>query len=403
MTRQTIGVPSTKFVVGIPTLKRYDLLDQCIESIWTSSVTPEQIIVIDNGRGYIAKYDKVVVIKPYRNLGVAGSWNLLHILSDPVELILCNDDLRLSHYVLEMLLSIDQPVVTAASWSCFRQKHEVWRIVGDYDENFWPAYHEDNDYAYRLRLAGMNRVEVAHDGIWHYGSATIHSFNADEAAHFQYCWEQCREYYRRKWGGLPDQERFTKPFNSDHAAIVPVTVGQVRAGYYARACTNPSDIWEHVPVLNKYGKLCQHITEFGVGHGNSTIAFLHAQPHKLVCYELNVLPEVGMMRSLAEKTQFLVHQEDTTKAEIEETDLLFIDTRHVYEQMKAELRNAWKVRKFIITHDSVTFGERGEDGGPGILPAINELLAKETFAVREAFSNNNGLLVLGRINVSRDP
>jgi hypothetical protein len=52
---------------------------------------------------------------------------------------------------------------------------------------------------------------------------------------------------------------------------------------------------------------------------------------------------------------------DVLKLEIEETDLLFLDTWHVYEQVRDELKlHANKVRKYICFHDIVSWGEVGE-------------------------------------------
>src|SRR5205807_1896221 len=109
-------------------------------------------------------------------------------------------------------------MATAAGWSCFRQKHEVWRIVGDYDENFF-AYHEDNDYCYRLRLAGIERQEISHDGIAHHGSSTIAAMSREERERFECNWLRGRRYYQDKWGGVPGEERFQHPFNSEGGNI----------------------------------------------------------------------------------------------------------------------------------------------------------------------------------------
>jgi hypothetical protein len=63
--------------------------------------------------------------------------------------------------------------------------------------------------------------------------------------------------------------------------------------------------------------------------------------------------------------------------EIEPTDMLFIDTFHVYEQLRRELAlHAGKARRFIVLHDTTTFGEKGErEGSRGLWPAVAEFLA----------------------------
>jgi hypothetical protein len=92
------------------------------------------------------------------------------------------------------------------------------------------------------------------------------------------------------------------------------------------------------------------------------------------------------------------HQADVLRVDIEETDLLFIDTWHVYGQLKEELRrHGGKVRKYIVVHDTTTFGQRGEtEGHAGLWPAVEEFLAAGTFAIKVRYQNNNGLTVLER-------
>jgi hypothetical protein len=60
-----------------------------------------------------------------------------------------------------------------------------------------------------------------------------------------------------------------------------------------------------------------------------------------------------------------------------------------------------KISKFIILHDTVLFGETGQDGTmPGLLRAIEEVLsANPQWQIAEKHLNNNGLICLKR----RDP
>src|SRR5205085_2957781 len=126
----------------------------------------------------------------------------------------------------------------------------------------------------------------------------------------------------------------------------------------------PSDIHEHCPTLLALARECRHVTEMGTRTGNSTTAFLFAQPDKLVCYDLQEYRQIDRLRALAGRTEFVFHRADVLQISIEETDLLFIDTWHVYEQLKEEFRlHADKARKYIVLHDTSTFGEQGETPG----------------------------------------
>ena len=172
--------------------------------------------------------------------------------------------------------------------------------------------------------------------------------------------------------------------------------GPSLAELYHRVCTLPSDINEHCPTLYALARECRHVTEFGTRTGNSTVALLYAQPDKLVCYDMVRFPQVELLGRLAGRTEFVFVQADVLRVEIEPTDLLFIDTRHDYEQLQEELRlQAGRVRRYIVLHDTTTFGERGETPGHiGLWPAVEEFLAQGNFRLKSREHHNHGLTVL---------
>jgi tetratricopeptide (TPR) repeat protein len=176
------------------------------------------------------------------------------------------------------------------------------------------------------------------------------------------------------------------------ALLYPVTLEAL----YRLACLTPSDVNEHVPTLYALARECGHVTEFGTRTGVSTVALLYARPGKLVCYDKVRFPQVDVLQRLAGPTAFEFRQQDVLEAEIEETDLLFIDTWHVQEQLRAELRrHAGKVRRYVVLHDTTTYAEEGESPGHrGLWPAVEEFLALGTFRLKERYANNNGLTVL---------
>ena len=169
-------------------------------------------------------------------------------------------------------------------------------------------------------------------------------------------------------------------------------------------CSADSGINEHLPRLRELAAQCEHVTEFGVGHanviGSSSVAFLAAGPEKLVSYDIIQHPDLLKIAAVkGRKTKWHFIQQDVLEATIEETDLLFIDTWHVYEQLKAEFRlHACKVRRWIVLHDTTTYGEQGESGVGylGLWPAVEEFLERGTFRLVERLTNNNGLAILER-------
>lgn len=167
--------------------------------------------------------------------------------------------------------------------------------------------------------------------------------------------------------------------------------------YQSRVNTS-SDINQHLPTLKKYAEECDHITEMGVRWVVSTYAFLASQPKKMISYDWGTHPNVSILIQDAKEANidFTFIEADTTQIEIEETDLLFLDTNHTYDQVKAELAlHSNKVKKYIIFHDTVTFGEKGNiPGSQGILPAISEWVEENPHWGLEAhFPNNNGLSI----------
>ena len=177
---------------------------------------------------------------------------------------------------------------------------------------------------------------------------------------------------------------------------------------YAQRAATPSDISEHMPVLRALASECGHVTEFGTRHGNSTVALLAGLADgaglegTLVSYDI----DPGCAHAIPHGTEGLPNWQFHGLADtgqlvvIEETDMLFIDTLHDAAHVARELVHAISVRRFLVFHDTVTFGVADETTGqpPGILQPIWEFLASHEGArywrVRDHFPNNNGLLVL---------
>ena len=105
---------------------------------------------------------------------------------------------------------------------------------------------------------------------------------------------------------------------------------------YKNLCLAHSDINEHIPTLYKYGKECTHITECGVRGVTSSWAFAKAlknnSDNKLVQVDLdsnqNVINFAEVCKN--ENVNVTFYQQSDLECPLEETDLLFIDTWHVW-------------------------------------------------------------------------
>ena len=161
--------------------------------------------------------------------------------------------------------------------------------------------------------------------------------------------------------------------------------------YFEYEKNRPSDINQHLDALKRYSSVCPHITELGVRNVVSTWAFLSGNPKKYVGVDILQCPiETAEQLAKERGIDFTFIQADTLDPNfvLEPTDLLFIDTWHIYRQLVQELRiHGNKARKYIIMHDTTSFGEEDEGhweeyskrvGQPsekrGLWPAIMEFL-----------------------------
>jgi GT2 family glycosyltransferase len=98
-------------------------------------------------------------------------------------------------------------------YSCFVVNPIKFLVkFGFFDESFTPAYFEDNDMSYRIRLAGGKEAKSTAAPFFHKGSVT-QNWGGEQVVTGP-MFERNREYYIKKWGGEPGRETFTKPFQS---------------------------------------------------------------------------------------------------------------------------------------------------------------------------------------------
>ena len=169
---------------------------------------------------------------------------------------------------------------------------------------------------------------------------------------------------------------------------------------YQDACVRDTDIHEHLPIISELTSQCTHVTELGVGWAQSTRAFLR---HDVELHSYEFMPQPGIREFFDEAKNagrnVTLHVDDTRKVNIAETDLMLVDSLHIYEQVQKELElHAGKVRKYILFHDTTLFADHGEFGGKGIWPAVQEFIdSHPEWQLVERRHNNNGLTILKRV------
>ena len=202
----------------------------------------------------------------------------------------------------------------------------------------------------------------------------------------------------------------------------PTTIMPARSveDFYQDGLKSAVDICEHMPLLRELASRCDHVTEMGVRYANgSTPALLaglldHAEPppthpRTLISWDLDPMAILRCFQLWAQvgdgvsEKRGLIWQPrvgNSLDVAIESTDLLFIDTLHTYDQLQSELIDHHdEVGRYIVLHDTETFGERGEDGhAPGLLYAMQEFLDdhRDTWFLAELRVSCNGLAVLER-------
>ena len=197
---------------------------------------------------------------------------------------------------------------------------------------------------------------------------------------------------------------------------------------YSELCNTPSDINEHLPTLARYASECTTITECGVRSVVSSYAFAYALKSKpdarLTQVDLDWHPNIAVFQKDCAKEGLRTNFYGMSDLEcpLEQTDMLFLDTWHVYGHLKRELAR-WHpyVKKYIAMHDTVVDGIHGEtvrlgsdaekqsreSGIPvaeilkGLMPAIDEFLREHPeWVIHQHYTNNNGLTILTRRNIS---
>jgi GT2 family glycosyltransferase len=187
----------------IPVLNRYDLLQRMLDTVDTRIA---HLVLIDNGDNLeqvnfpdLVKHVHYIPLPG--NLGVAGSWNLgIKVLPHAEKWIIASNDIMLGSGDLDELgdAKNDELTLTEARphWQLFSVGEEVIRHVGLFDENYYPAYFEDNDYQQRVEHAGFT-TRLLQLGVEHDNSSTLRS-NKQFQAHNSNTYKDNQKYYLKK-------------------------------------------------------------------------------------------------------------------------------------------------------------------------------------------------------------
>jgi GT2 family glycosyltransferase len=206
-----------KLVVAIPTINRADLLNEALAKYF-EDFKNTHIAICDNGKQeIITREENFMIYRPEQNLGVAGSWNMLMDYADKIDathVLVLNDDIYLGRTEHEVKMIIknnsDADFINSfQNWCSYILKVDIWKKVGGFDTEFFPAYFEDNSFDYKMTLAEAKKSWTSFlDPIVYRNSMTIAK---DPTLNQKFA--QNRQTYIDMWGGLPSEEKYKTKFN----------------------------------------------------------------------------------------------------------------------------------------------------------------------------------------------
>ena len=250
--------------IGIPVLNRGDLLRRLVDSVDVDA----DILVIVNSIGAVdpsvedAVGDlenkerpgvRVQVERIDGNLGVSGSWNRI-MERFGGDCVISNSDIEFAPGVLrEAMARIDlrRDIVMHHLWAaaCFYVTAECPAKLGWFDENFYPAYHEDQEMSLRSFAMGVRRTIVpgiAEGGIVHGGSQARKSASATVQTYLGKAKAINGDYLKRRWGTLP-----------------PAGISQPEKKHpFDDPSHHPAEWTLDLDVRRKVAAVCQEVTGF---------------------------------------------------------------------------------------------------------------------------------------------
>ena len=425
-----------KLDIVIPTMWRSDSFLQALAS-YIANDTINKIIVVDNDKrnrpnNTLLHHSKIELVSYNKNIYVNPSWNEGYYRSTTTVLGILNDDIVVDTELFDYISKLD-----------FKEIDLIGVHLQGTVDNYNITDHKDKTD--KLIKLSVNKAEAIGGQSYAFGVCMFvkkTSYSVIPSLYQiwfgdDYLVQKCENIYSLKTSKIKGEISKTLVAltnnkdisdrivldcinaakhghikNSKNWDLVRQTVDRSKMRFqtpvldtfeqeYHKAVKQPSDINENLYVLYELAQTCKHVTEMGVRTGVSTRAFLNTDV-QLVSYDINLNPMVSKLFETAKRAGKRVQyiKADVLEVEIAQTDLLFIDTLHTYNQLKKELElHADKSNKYIAFHDTYTYGLTGEDGTDrkGLLSAVLEFLTTNThWRIKIYKTNNNGMLVLER-------
>lgn len=223
--------------------------------------------VLNNFKGFAeavwtakSQYDLQVYVRPqwYEQVSLAKAWNdgAKQAFDDGCKyVVVCNDDILFSPDTIDAMIAqyyllreSDNVVMVTPNniklqlldpydirfyvrpnepftysehpnFSCFLITQEFFHLCGTFDENFYPAWYEDNDMHRRATLLGYKLIMTTAAPQVHMGGVSTGMIENNPGS------GQSQAYYLEKWGGIPVshpgnevKEHFLTPYNDPNVS-----------------------------------------------------------------------------------------------------------------------------------------------------------------------------------------
>ena len=194
---------------------------------------------------------------------------------------------------------------------------------------------------------------------------------------------------------------------------------------YEKACSTPSDINEHVPVLRALAKECSSVVEIGLRSMVSSWGILQGLSENsssdrsylgidIQAPPSNILRAATQLAELNDLS-FQFWEANDMDIDILPAEMLFIDSLHTYLHLTYELEKfSPKISKYICMHDtSAPWGDMDDpwDYGTilnypseysrarsGLWPAVEDFLKRHPeWTLQTRLLNNHGFTILKRV------
>lgn len=202
-----------KLKLGIVTLTvgHWDLMPEHFDSINKSYPHPHDIYIVPN-------------LLYQRSVSAAVNLGVRRAIDEGCDYICyAADDVIVGKEDIESLLN---KLIEDDLWVCHHHTEKesgyfFWVANPDlftkaniwWDEFFYPAYFEDNDWERRIKLVDASKVGYINTDCTHIGSVTKKRLSPLMAQQHHKDFERNRARYALKWGGLPGTEEYDVAWN----------------------------------------------------------------------------------------------------------------------------------------------------------------------------------------------